>query len=135
MPVSAWVLGRLLPAEESTFQQLCGRLATEPDAAFAHAELNDFLRGLSRQQFTSALAVAPAANIELERLNYLAAMIEQLAHLLDVAPPDWTRQVPPLAHPVFGTDLQSLRLHLLVRALPSFRRRNVFVDTSIGGRV
>jgi len=135
LPVSAWVLGRLLPSAATEFERLCERLALEAMPAFVYAALNDFLSPLSRDEFATAVADAPAPKIDPERLNYLAAMIEQAAMMLNVAPPDWTRDVPPLERPVFASNLESLRLHLLINALPSFRRRNLFVDTSIGGRV
>ena len=135
LPVSAWVLGRLLPTAATEFERLCERLALEAMPAFVYAALNDFLSPLSRDEFATAVADAPAPKIDPERLNYLAAMIEQAAMMLNVAPPDWTRDVPPLERPVFASNLESLRLHLLINALPSFRRRNLFVDTSIGGRV
>jgi len=135
LPVSAWVLGQLLPSAVAEFERLSERLALEATPAFVYAELNDFLSPLSRAEFVAAVADAPVPKIDPERLNYLAAMIEQAAMILGVAPPDWTRDVPPLERPVFASSLESLRLHLLTNALPSFRRRNLFVDTSIGGRV
>ncbi|MCX7064305.1 MAG: hypothetical protein NT024_06995 [Proteobacteria bacterium] len=135
LAVSAWVLGRLLPSAAAEFERLCERLAREASPAFVYAALNDFLSPLSRDEFVTAVADAPTPKFDPERLNYLAAMIEQTAVILDVAPPDWTRDVPPLEQPVFASDLENLRLHLLINALPSFRRRNLFVDTSIGGRV
>jgi hypothetical protein len=52
-----------------------------------------------------------------------------------VPPPDWTLAVQPLSEPAFGSPLQSLRLHLLVAAPPAFKRRNIFVDSSVGDRV
>ena len=135
LPVSGWVLGQLLPSAVAEFERLSERLALETTPAFVYAELNDFLSPLSRAEFVAAVADAPVPKIDPERLNYLAAMIEQAAMILGVAPPDWTRDVPPLERPVFASSLESLRLHLLTNALPSFRRRNLFVDTSIGGRV
>jgi hypothetical protein len=135
LPVSAWVLGRLLPSAATEFERLCERLALEATPAFVYAALNDFLSPLGRDEFLTAVADAPTPKIDPEPLNYLAAMIEQAAMMLNVAPPDWTRDVPPLERPVFASNLESLRLHLLINALPSFRRRNLFVDTSIGGRV
>ena len=135
LPVSGWVLGQLLPSAVAEFERLSERLALETTPAFVYAELNDFLSPLSRAEFITAVADAPTQKIDPERLNYLAAMIEQTAMILGVAPPDWTRDVAPLEQPVFASGLESLRLHLLTNALPSFRRRNLFVDTSIGGRV
>ena len=52
-----------------------------------------------------------------------------------VALPAWTRTVEPLTLPVFASTLQSLRLHLLTHSPPPFRRRNLFIDASLGDRV
>jgi hypothetical protein len=41
----------------------------------------------------------------------------------------------PLAEPYFATSLKSLREHLLVAAPIPFKRRNIFVDASVGARV
>jgi hypothetical protein len=49
--------------------------------------------------------------------------------------PAWTGQIPPLASPLFGSQLESLRLYLLTHSPPPFRRRNIFIDASIGARV
>lgn len=135
LAVSTWVLRRLLPSSGEEFERLCERLAREATPAFVYAALNDFLSGLGRDAFETAVTEAPALDIDPERLNYLAAMIEQTATILDVSPPAWTCDVRPLEHPVFASELESLRLHLLANALPPFRRRNLFVDTSIGGRI
>jgi hypothetical protein len=62
-------------------------------------------------------------------------MVETAAHRHKVPPPDWTLAVQPLSEPAFGSPLQSLRLHLLVAAPPAFKRRNIFVDSSVGDRV
>jgi hypothetical protein len=133
--VSEWVLRRLLPQVQEEFEGLCERLAEEATPTYAYAALNDLLSSLAKDEFEVAVAEAPVARIDVERSNYLAAMIEQTAAILDVAPPDWTRGVPPLERPVFASDIEALQLHLLIHALPPFRRRNLFVDTSIGGRV
>ena len=53
----------------------------------------------------------------------------------DRCTPEWCRSVRPLAEPVFTTELVSLRLHLLLHAPIPFRRRNIFVDASVGDRV
>jgi hypothetical protein len=67
--------------------------------------------------------------------NYLAAMVELASQQKGVAPPAWTRNVEPLEEPHFATELPGLRLHLLRSAPVAFKRRNLFVDASIGDRV
>jgi hypothetical protein len=135
LPVSAWVLRQLLPSAQTTFERLWERLAHETPPTFVYAEINDLLSALTKDEFVTAVADRPDVELDSERLNYIAAMTEYTAARLGVPPPDWTRDVPPLDHPVFASELESLRLHLLINALPPFRRRNLFVDTSIGGRV
>jgi hypothetical protein len=49
--------------------------------------------------------------------------------------PAWTRSIPPLAEPVFGSDLCSLRLYLLTNSPPPFRGRNIFIDSTLGDQV
>ena len=67
--------------------------------------------------------------------NYVAAMVELAAHQRDVFPPAWVRDVEPLEAPHFATPLAGLRLHLLRTAPVPFKRRNIFIDASIGDRV
>ena len=52
-----------------------------------------------------------------------------------VAPPSWLRATTPLAEPVFGSSLMGLRLYLLTHSPAPFRRRNIFIDASVGSRV
>ncbi len=67
--------------------------------------------------------------------NYVAAMVELATHRQDVPPSEWVRDVEPLETPRFATPPAGLRLHLLRTAPVSFKRRNIFIDSSIGDRV
>jgi hypothetical protein len=69
------------------------------------------------------------------RLNYVTAMVELAAHRAGTAPPLWTSGVQPLAIPVFVEPSIALRAHLLTASPPPFRRRNIFIDSSLGDRV
>ena len=136
MTVSEWVLRRLLPPAEDEFQQLCGELAARPEArSYGLAHLHDFLARLDARDFFLAVHEPPAAPLPEFEANYVAAMIEQAAHLKEAPLPDWTGDVPSLEEPWFGAPEQSLRLYLLTISPPPFRRRNLFVDSSIGDRV
>lgn len=139
--VSAYVLGRALPSARLRFGELVGDLAEEGadqgKRRFALAELNDLLAGLAPMELREAVAVADA---ELRGLspylrNYVAAMVEVASERNGVPPPAWTREILPLEGPVFATDLPALRLHLLRSSPVAFKRRNIFLDASIGDRI
>lgn len=134
MDMSSWILDRVLPPESAKFQELASALA-EPEArAFALAELADFLRPLRGGAFARATSEPPKAHINPATLNHLAGAIELGAAKRGVAPPAWTARVAVTADPVFGTTLNSARIYLLTHAPVAFRRRNVFVDSSIDER-
>jgi uncharacterized protein (DUF1778 family) len=136
MDLSAWALRRLLPSAQRTFRDLTDTLAREPSRRrFTLADLNDFLADLRAEAFLDAVAEPPAEGLDPYTANYVAAMVETAAHRSDVPPPAWTLAVQPLSQPMFGSPLLGLRLHLLLAAPPAFKRRNIFVDSSIGDRV
>jgi hypothetical protein len=133
--VSAYVLNRLLPAAEQKFHALTGACAELAGARFALAELNSFLSALGAGELRDAVTLPPAPGQTSRLANYIAAMVESACARRGIAPPAWTVAIPPLAEPSFGTDLESLRLHLLTHSPPPFRRRNIFIDASVGAQV
>lgn len=133
--VSAYVLGRALPSARLRFGELVMALADEGKRRFALAELNDLLTGLAAMELQEAVQDANLRGLSPYVQNYVAAMVELASERKGVAAPAWTREVVPLAEPVFATDLAGLRLHLLRSAPVAFKRRNIFVDSSIGDRV
>ena len=136
MDMSAWVLARLLPAPQARFQELIVALAEAGDARrYAFADLNDFLSNVGPRELEQAVADPPAAALEPYVANYVAAMVETAAGRFGSAPPPWTADIPGLPEPVFGTPLASVRMHLLMSSPPAFRRRNIFIDSTIGDRV
>jgi uncharacterized protein (DUF1778 family) len=135
MDTSAWVRAKLLPRSRETFRRLAEALPQQiDDRPFLLAELNDLLARLSAAAFADAVAESPPP-LEPYLANYVAAMVETAAHRASVTPPSWTAAIAPLAEPVFGTALPGLRLHLLINAPPAYRRRNIFVDSTVGDRV
>lgn len=135
MGVSAWILSQVFSSLDSEFQRLCQNLSRSANQKIAFAELNDFLTSLTSDSFRSATENAPTAKLDRFKENYVAAMVEMTAHRNSVSAPGWTSIVEPLTDPFFGTDLKSLRTHLLLNSPPPFRRRNIFIDSSIGERV
>jgi hypothetical protein len=66
---------------------------------------------------------------------YIAAMVEYACGRRATVPPAWTRSIVPLADPIFASSLKSLRLQLLIHSPAPFRRRNIFIDSSLGTRI
>jgi uncharacterized protein (DUF1778 family) len=136
LDVTQWVLNRLLPPAGRRFRELTHALAVDPAARrYTLAELNDLLAGLSAKQFEDATAEPPPANLPPYWANYVAAMVETAANQKGVPAPPWGAAIAPLDEPVFGAEPAALRLHLLTASPPAFRRRRIFVDSTVGDRV
>jgi uncharacterized protein (DUF1778 family) len=139
LDLSSYVLARALPTSpRSQFEALVEQLAQARDEAeqrLSLAELNDFLASLTALEWEPAVGSSAASVLTPFAANYLAAMVESAAHQKAVPLPEWTTHVPALARPWFASQLRSLRLYLLLESPPIFRRRNLFVDASMGARV
>lgn len=133
--MSDWLLRRALPPALEHFQQLVGAVADAATPGFALAELNEALDRWTADELAAATEEAPRVSLSPYLENYVAAMVEVAAAHRQVAPPAWTGSVEPLRQPAFGSDLVSLRLHLLTHSPPPFRARNIFIDSSVGDRV
>lgn len=133
--LSAYVLGRALPSGRSRFAELVKALAKESGLSYALAELNDFLTELPSPAFADAVTQPDLRPLSAFSAAYLASLVEHAAERKGCTPPAWTRQVEGLDEPWFATELRSLRPWLLAASPVAFRRRNLFVDTAIGGRV
>jgi Protein of unknown function (DUF1778) len=134
LDMSTYVLSRLISAPAARFEELI-RAAAGPAPSFALAELNSFLAKLSGGELREAVAAWPSIALTPSIANYVAAMVEYACGQRSVAAPAWTRLIEPLADPMFATTLQSLRLHLLIRSPAPFRRRNIFIDSTLGARI
>jgi len=136
--MSAYVLAQLLSAPARRFQELTRDLsvagADSSDARFALAELNSWLASLGAGELQAAIS-APPPRLTPYLANYIAAMVEVACAMNRVALPAWLRATAPLPEPVFGSALISLRLYLLTHSPAPFRRRNIFIDASVGSRV
>jgi hypothetical protein len=133
--MSAYVLSRVLPDARLRFARLLEALRADDRPGFALAELNDLLSGLTSEELCGAVEHADLTGLTPYLRNYVAAMVELAAHRRDVPPPAWVRDVEPMETPHFATPLAALRLHLLRTAPVPFKRRNIFIDSSIGDRV
>jgi hypothetical protein len=116
----------------ATFVRLANEVATASRIAYPLAELNDLLTAAPADEIEK---LPPPSIADPYRLNYVTAMVEVAAHRANVVPPIWTASVKPLDTPVFVDPSLKLRAHLLTASPPPFRRRNIFIDSSIGDRV
>jgi hypothetical protein len=135
LDLSAYMLDRLLSKPARAFAELTRRLARPGGAALVLAELHDLLARSTRADFVRMTESAPPLRLSPVLENQLAAMVETRASQLRVSPPAWTAEIAPLEQPWFASDLVSLRLHLLMHSPPAFKRRNLFVDATVGSRV
>lgn len=135
LDMSTYVLTRALPASRSKVTEAIGRLTSDDGQRLALAELNDLLAGLAPSAFADAVSDVDLRGLSPFLQNYVAAMVEQAAHLKAVRPPTWTRDIEPLELPYFAVPFERLRPHLLRSSPVAFKRRNLFVDATIGDRV
>ena len=129
------MLHRLLPDQRGAFLTLVRSLGVTSRPSYVLAEIHDLLADIRKAEFSTVTETVSVASLDDVRANQLAAMVETTAARLRVHPPDWVDQVTPLATPCFASELVSLRLHLLCNSPPAFRRRNLFVDSTVGDRV
>ncbi len=135
MSMSAWLLARALPPKKLKFRELLDGLRNDEHNRYVYAALNDLLTELSPSMFREVVSEDADHRLTPYAQNYLAAMVELAAAQKGVIPPDWTRNIIPLMKPHFGITLTSLRLHLLTQSPAVFRRRNIFIDATLGHRV
>jgi len=133
--VSSYVLTRVIPDSALRFERVLDDVKRADGGRFALAELSDLLVELAGDEFAHTVAAGLPAGLSPRVQNLVAAMVEHAAALKGAAAPDWARDVPPLESPWFATDLESLRAHLLRASPVAFRRRNLFVDSTVGDRV
>lgn len=134
LDVSAYVMGRVSTPAAREFADVTARVGQD-QSRFALAELNALLTRLTAPELRDAVEVDPRMPLGPYLSAYVAAMVEQACERQSVATPTWVRLTPALAEPVFGSALQSLRLHLLTHSPAPFRRRNIFIDASINAQV
>jgi uncharacterized protein (DUF1778 family) len=135
LDLSSYVLSRVLPTEASRFEELLLALRDEDVRTHALAELNDLLTNLSTRQLREVVADADVEGLSDVTGNYVAAMVEHACHGRGADAPAWTRRVIALEEPFFAVPLRSLRLHLLRSSPVAFKRRNIFIDSTLGDRV
>lgn len=134
MDVSAYVLSRVCPPAAAELARLLRTLRQGPDR-FALAEVSDVLARLAPAEFGAAVDSLDVSRLSPWLQNYVAAMVEHAAHRNGQAPPAWVHEVEPLDRPWFAVPFARLRPYLLRVAPVAFKRRNLFVDATVGDRV
>ena len=134
LDMSSYVLSRVISVPANRFQA-CIAAAAGLNSSYGLAELNNLLTKLSSLELEGAVATAPSASLSPFLANYVAAMVELACALRAIPIPHWTRTILPLADPWFGSSISSLRHYLLISSPAPFRRRNIFIDASLGSRV
>jgi hypothetical protein len=134
LDMSNYVLSKVISVPANRFQE-CIAAAAGLNSSYGLAELNSLLTKLSTFELESAVAAAPAVSLSPFVANYVAAMVELACALRAIPIPHWTRTILPLVDPWFGSSVLSLRHHLLISSPAPFRRRNIFIDSSLGSRV
>jgi uncharacterized protein (DUF1778 family) len=135
LDVSSYVLSLIAPASAQRFDEALHALRESGSERFVLAELSDLLADLSSDEFEQSIAGGLPDGLSPRLQNLVTAMVEHAAKCKCAAAPIWARDVLPLAAPWFATDLTSLRAHLLRVSPTAFRRRNLFVDSTVGDRV
>jgi len=134
--VSSYVLDRVLPSATRRWRELIETLADgDEDPRYVLAALNDLLSELGPAEFTDTVSIADLSGLSAYLQNHIAAMVELVADRYGLDAPAWTDAVDVLPQPHFATPLPGLRLYLLRSAPVVFKRRNIFVDSSVGDRV
>jgi Protein of unknown function (DUF1778) len=135
MDMSAYVLAKVLPDSAAEFQSRVRDCADSASPRFGLAELNSLLATFTTGELGDATAAPLPLGLSPFLANYIAAMVEYACAKRGIAIPAWTRSIAPLADPVFGSELQSLRHYLLTHSPAAFRSRNIFIDSTVGDRV
>ena len=133
--LSAYVLARSLPSTHLRFVEIIDHLRDADDPRYLLAELSDLLRAIPSDEFAAVTSHVELSAHEDVTANYVAAMVEHAAATRKVAPPSWTRRIQPLESPWFAADLPALRPWLLIASPAAFKKRNIFVDSTIDDRV
>ncbi len=135
MDMPSYVLARVLPPVTLELQALFDELRVTDNTRFTLSAINTVLTRLNSRELRSLDSIQVPAELTSYLQNYVAAMVEYVCIKHQVTLPHWTKAIVPLKEPVFVSGLLSLRLYLLTHSPAPFRRRNIFVDTTIGGEL
>ena len=112
--MSSYVLSRILPSHAGRFADFLRAIPS--NERYALAELNSFLSSLTPGELREAVEPNPGIRLSEYGSNYVGAMVELTCARLSVAVPNWVCAIPVLKLPVFASELQGIRLHLLMHS-------------------
>lgn len=132
MSLSAYVLRQSLPTLPNDLTPIGERIADYRQRPRALGELMRQLVTVPTAQFAEmAESIDPAGHTAVVQ-NCLAASVEHVSRSRGLEEPAWTRGVRPLERPHFAWELRSLRPYLMRAALPSFKRRGLYIPAPPG---
>lgn len=135
MEMSSWVKRCIFSTQKQQYLGIIEMVADPKNKKEALASLNDFLSAISKEHFADAVLPLPKEMAGTFIGNYIASMVELAAHQKNIESPPWIHSFQGLPDPHFSSDLPSLRLHLLKVSPIPFKKRNIFIDSSLGDRV
>jgi uncharacterized protein (DUF1778 family) len=132
LDLSTFVLRRVLLDSEAQLEELLALLADEHEPRATLARIGGLLGALDSASFRELTAAIDVSRLTPFHQNYLAAMVEYRADQLGLPAPRWTKGVGALGEPYFPAGTDQVRTYLLRAAPIVFKRRNLFVDASVG---
>jgi len=135
LDLSSYVLARALPDLQASLDRIVETLAVPGEFSHPLAEWNDRLTAAGGPEIRDLLRPRGLEELDVVPKNCLAAMIEHAAHRAGEPAPEWTGEIEPSPEPWFAASSQKLREYLLAVSPVPFRRRNIFIDSSLGDRV
>ena len=113
---------------------LYASMAKEDDKSFHLARINELLMKCPKHMWEKLVSFYPK-NLDEKAIAYVAGLIEQAAFIRSLSKPSWSTKIEALEEPLFASHLEKLRLYLLIKSPIPFRKRNIFIDSSVGDRV
>ena len=135
MTLSKWILSKVrIENSVAELKRIYNEFSKRSKESYLFAQLGDYLMNVPNELWLEFVSIKPE-NMESDQLSYVAAIIDQLSVIRDLEKPHWITEIKGHDKPYFGSDLQSLRLYLLIKSPVAFRQRNIFIDSSAGERV
>lgn len=133
--MSSWIMSKVINNQSDEFLNIVRKLISNQKQSYIYAEIHDYLMKCDSKDFSKSVEAGPTGMLDKFQLNYVAAMVEHRAKQLQAIIPQWCEEIPILETPFFGSSLKSLKLYLLLNSPLAFRRRKIFIDSTVGSRV